>query len=459
MLHKLIFDKKINEIRELLKKMKTSNEELFRLMLNQIDLRGNTPVFLTVLLRQKNKDDLSLMILMELLKYNADVKIRNLERWTPLELATSNEDVDAVCLIYDHILWRRLKKIKENKGRAALFLKQTPNFYIEMKWEVNVPLLSFLCPNDICKIWKFEDNVRMDYTFLDYKNMITKRSPMSYIFQGHGIQKEFFQVNWKQEQYFNPFEPLDEEEKALVIKEIMNSHRVNAEFKIKKCDIQPSQSTWNKKPVMENVNEWKSQKYDINISAFFNMHNKEKLEYINLNEKIYFDQEEELKRNITLIYDENDLKEKLADSFHVKNQNIRKNLMKLGNNKEKNLKANVWIAQNFPIQSSHLVNLFTSISSANEFTQKLNEFFKNKEVKNIIDNDGFPIKLKIPVNFFIDISVTFMNYKSLDSQSSENYGNIMEKFEIPSKFKRISRKRAINLKEDYKKRVAYANMP
>ena len=33
------------------------------------------------------------------------------------------------------------------------------------------------------------------------------------------------------------------------------------------------------------------------------------------------------------------------------------------------------------------------------------------EVKKIIDKNGFPIKIKIPVNFFVDITVTFLKFK------------------------------------------------
>jgi hypothetical protein len=54
-----------------------------------------------------------------------------------------------------------------------------------------------------------------------------------------------------------------------------------------------------------------------------------------------------------------------------------------------------------------LVSLFDSLSSANEFTQKIKDFLNDEEVKNIINKNGFPIKITIPVNFFIDVTVTF----------------------------------------------------
>jgi hypothetical protein len=42
-----------------------------------------------------------------LLKYDANPKIRNSEKCTPLEAATCLEDFEAVCLIFEHLLKRR----------------------------------------------------------------------------------------------------------------------------------------------------------------------------------------------------------------------------------------------------------------------------------------------------------------------------------------------------------------
>lgn len=107
----------------------------------------------------------------ELFKYKANPKIRNLDNLAPLDLAISFQDYDAICLIYDNLLKRRSIKISRNLEKASIFLSKIPNFYFEMNWEVNVPLLGFLCPKDTCKIWKYSQNVRMDYTFSEFKNL------------------------------------------------------------------------------------------------------------------------------------------------------------------------------------------------------------------------------------------------------------------------------------------------
>ncbi len=57
-----------------------------------------------------------------------------------------------------------------------------------------------------------------------------------------------------------------------------------------------------------------------------------------------------------------------------------------------------------------LTAVIDSVSNANEFTKKIKEFLKDKEVKKIIENNGFPIKITIPVNFLIDVTVKFTKF-------------------------------------------------
>ena len=52
-----------------------------------------------------------------------------------------------------------------------------------------------------------------------------------------------------------------------------------------------------------------------------------------------------------------------------------------------------------------------SLASANELTQKVKEFLNYPDVKKIIDNNGFPVKIQIPFNFLIDFTVTFGKFK------------------------------------------------
>ena len=54
--------------------------------------------------------------------------------------------------------------------------------------------------------------------------------------------------------------------------------------------------------------------------------------------------------------------------------------------------------------------MIDSVSDANEFTKKIKEFLNDKEVKKILDNNGVPIKICIPINFLVDVTVKFNKF-------------------------------------------------
>jgi hypothetical protein len=289
-----------------------------------------------------------------LLKYDANPKIRNSEKCTPLEAATCLEDFEAVCLIFEHLLKRRKTKIIKNLERTSMFLSIIPNFYMEMNWEINVPLIGFLCPKDTCKIWKFERNVRMDYTFAQFKNLSSVRRPTSFILKEIPNIKEInvYRVDHMAKTYFNNFEPLEEDEKILVVQEIMNRNRLNGEFKLKNCNVSESKSYFGSKSVFEIIDGIKAKKYEVNLSAWLNIHTIEKFEYENLDHTNYFIPEKSLTKKSTTLMDEQKLKTHIADNLKVKNAKIRNQIMKISDNKDKKLKAYIWIAENYPIKSS-----------------------------------------------------------------------------------------------------------
>lgn len=49
-----------------------------------------------------------------------------------------------------------------------------------------VPLLSRVCPSDVCRIWKSGASLRVDATLLGFENMTWIRGRRSYIFRGDG---------------------------------------------------------------------------------------------------------------------------------------------------------------------------------------------------------------------------------------------------------------------------------
>jgi hypothetical protein len=354
----------------------------------------------------------------------------------------------------EEIYARKIKRITSSTEKISTFLLQSPDFYFEMKWEFDsfIPLLSSIAPSDTCKIWKVSNNVRFDTTFEDFKKLKTIRTPMSYILRKTENGSEVFKMNNTLKSFFDPFEPLDEEEKELVINDVLNAQKINGEFKIKDCRITESKSFFGNLQ-FENVDGWKAKKYDVEISTSISIHNREKFDFKELEKNSYFDEKRSLTYTKQLISNEKDIKKSiLQEGVKIENDMIKQSLMDIKNENDKKLKASVWIADNFPIKSSYLIGLINSISSANEFTVKIKEFLCQENVRSILEKNGFPVKIKIPLTFFLDAEITFSQFKEIP----QNVDN-KKLFEIPEGYKKITRKAAQNIRENHKKRLAYAN--
>lgn len=50
-----------------------------------------------------------------------------------------------------------------------------------------VPLVSRVCPSDVCRIWKSGAKLRVDITLLGFENMSWERGRRSLIFKGEGM--------------------------------------------------------------------------------------------------------------------------------------------------------------------------------------------------------------------------------------------------------------------------------
>lgn len=311
-------------------------------------------------------------------------------------------------VIYNKALLNKENRLLQSKIKANTFMAEIPNFYVEMKWEVNIPLFSFLCPNDVCKIWKYDNKIKMDYTFIEMKGLSTIRSPTSFIYDGDN--KETYLIYWEKNKWFNQFEPLEEDEKQLIVDDLLDGVRLNSEIKLNNLQFTPA-TNWRGNPVYEKINGFKTQLFKVKVEGIVDIHDMNMTEYETFEKEKYINKSTEIKKVIHKLVSNEATKEKIAKNLKLKNEIVKEQLDLLGKNKNKKLKANVWVADNYPFKFESMINMINSLSSANEIIDKLKEFFKDPEFQKIIDKGGFPIKIQIPINFLIDVTITFDVYK------------------------------------------------
>ncbi|XP_067684865.1 ankyrin repeat domain-containing protein 13D-like isoform X1 [Haliotis asinina] len=175
--------------RELAKK--THDKEL-------LDPRGRAPLQLAVTLGHIESARV-------LLRHGADANSENLKYWSVLHESVSTGDPELVQMILQHRDYQRYTKRTVGVPELLQKLKESPDFYVEMKWEFAswVPLISRMCPSDTYRVWKSGSNVRIDTTLLGFDNMNWQRGSRSYIFKGGGDRATVMEIDHDQREVYS----------------------------------------------------------------------------------------------------------------------------------------------------------------------------------------------------------------------------------------------------------------
>ncbi|CAH8453770.1 unnamed protein product [Dicrocoelium dendriticum] len=147
--------------------------------IEMLDPHGRTPLMLAVVLDHLESARV-------LLRHNANASFVSKSYWSVAQEAISTGDPQLVKLILVH----RDAQIVRHQGMIVTELlrklRETPDFYIEMKWEFTswLPLVSRMCPSDVCRVWKCGPNVRIDTNLIGFNGSASWiRGHLSYIFR------------------------------------------------------------------------------------------------------------------------------------------------------------------------------------------------------------------------------------------------------------------------------------
>ncbi|CAN9513241.1 unnamed protein product [Ophioblennius macclurei] len=155
-----------------------------------VDPRGRTPLHLAVSLGH-------LESVRVLLRRGAEVTKENAKNWTVLQEAVSTGDPEMVQLVLQRRDYLKASTALGGVPELLSKIRESPDFYMEMKWEFTswIPLVSRVCPSDVCRIWKSGACLRVDATLLGFENMTWIRGRRSYIFRGDDSCAELMEVN------------------------------------------------------------------------------------------------------------------------------------------------------------------------------------------------------------------------------------------------------------------------
>ncbi|KAJ8005960.1 hypothetical protein DPEC_G00123300 [Dallia pectoralis] len=159
-----------------------------------VDPRGRTPLHLAVSLGH-------LESVRVLLRHGAEVTKENSKNWTVLQEAVSTGDPEMVQLVLQRRDYLKASTALGGVPELLSKIRESPDFYMEMKWEFTswIPLVSRVCPSDVCRIWKSGASLRVDATLLGFENMTWIRGRRSYIFRGDDTCTELMEVNHDEE--------------------------------------------------------------------------------------------------------------------------------------------------------------------------------------------------------------------------------------------------------------------
>ena len=120
--------------------------------------------------------------------------------------------------------------------------------------------MSKIAPSDTWKLWKVGSCVRLDTTLAGWKKLRSKRRNMTLLFRDAEKTREkldMILINHSKRILVNPMEPLDKEERALILRDVMQVEPIQGDITIDSYNIKPC-TTWTGKRSRATINTWET---------------------------------------------------------------------------------------------------------------------------------------------------------------------------------------------------------
>jgi len=415
-LHELVFKAEYKLMKKLFKESKYGEKELLE------ELNGNPPIFLAVMLCPPEEEDSRRYKIIDLLlKFGSDPLHKNSDGWSLLEVAASIKNLYIIRKVYAYVRNWRLKIWRQKRETLYEHLAAIPDFYLEIKWDFRsciIPFISFFTPSDTYKIWKMGSSVRLDFSFLGFNNNSSVISDTTILMrEGYLVKDQFKKLDFtildhKNKQLVNPLQTPESEELDELAKEISESPPVQGDLTISDVKWEQSKTFFGNMKIRK-IHYRLAQKYKLQFDTIINT---KSLKNSALN-KTY--------------------EEYLECNSHSSNG---KNLANDPEPIKKKVNCGMWTTKDFPLDLPQVMTVIKTLAKHNGNFKKLKEYLSNESIKDIIANNGFPVRIQIPMGCTVYAVVTFTAFKKL-SPEMDDYPSI---FSVPEGYNLVSRKNAFS---------------
>lgn len=400
--------------------------------IEKTDPRGRTPLHLAVSLGHLESARV-------LLKHGADANSENKGYWSVLHEATATGDPELLRMILKHRDHQRYTKRTIGVPELLQKLKESPDFYVEMKWEFSswVPLVSRMCPSDTYRVYKSGSSVRIDTTLLGFDNTSWQRGSRSYVFKGSGSTATMMEIDHDQREVFsetmqlevNPPDIQAMQPPAEAVAARLTNPIVTTYLDTEKISFERNKSgIWG----------WRSDRTETvngREAKVFSASNVELVTKTRMEHLTEQDKEKCKKNNKTPIESFLGVAEEHSKSHGATNGDITQSLNNpcsitpeeyfnkhidledrdIGRPRDQTLKtqkfkATLWLCESYPLSlQEQVVPIIDLMAASNAHFKKLKDFITLQLPA------GFPIKIEIPLFAVLRAKITFGNIFARDT--------------------------------------------
>uniref|UniRef100_G3P325 Ankyrin repeat domain 13A n=1 Tax=Gasterosteus aculeatus aculeatus TaxID=481459 RepID=G3P325_GASAC len=432
-------------------------EEQITLPQNEIeavDPRGRTPLHLAVSLGH-------LESVRVLLRHGAEVTKENCMNWTVLQEAVSTGDPEMVQLVLQRRDYLKASTALGGVPELLSKIRESPDFYMEMKWEFTswIPLLSRVCPSDVCRIWKSGASLRVDATLLGFENMTWIRGRRSYIFRGEDSCAELIEVNHDDEVVETERYNISQEIEHVTLESMQPAEQevakrlttsiVNTYLDTKDIDFERNKSgIWGwRADKTEMVNGFEAKVFSVNN---VNVVIRTRTEHLTDEEKARIKSERNVLESLLGTVEQHisaqgDLtleyatatnptaitpEEYFDPDFELGNRDIGRPI-ELSIRTQK-FKGTLWMSEDHPLslveQVTPIIDLMARTSS---------HFARLRDFVTLKFPPGFPVKLEIPLFHVLNARITFGSVNKCSTEEEANTTPVCPSvFEVPAGYHR-----------------------